>query len=252
MFKYLFLFFLSYQIFANDTYCVAHRANGFNELENSLGAIKEASLNRVKGIEIDIHHTKDGVSLVYHDEKLERLVIGSQCPVGKKIKDLLYADILKNCKLQNGELIPTLKEALMEISLGNSKLFIEIKDNKITSQDYLDIKSLFHERVSQISFISFDSRVLRKIRDYRQKDPYFMMTKLIRLNSTGNNINIRYYDGVDAKKISRRKVREYQKQNKIVGVYTKNKKKDILSEFNKGVDFITTDNYKVCKKLLNY
>ena len=255
MTKTILIFLFSFSVIGSDyfssPFCVAHRANGFNEIENSFSAIRAASSYGARGIEIDVHHTKDGRTLVYHDKELKRLVKGKDCPIGRKMKDLFFQEIQQNCKLINGEAIPSLRDALKEVSLGHSHLFIEIKDNKITESDYQEVKEFFFNKGSQISFISFDSKVLHRVRSYRKRDAFFKKIKIIKLKSRADNINLAQYDGIDTKKISRYNVRKFQAQHKIVGVYTKNRKKEITSEFIKGVHFVTTDDYRLCKSILN-
>ena len=240
---------LSQSLFAG-TFCVAHRANGFGEIENSFAAIKAANTNRVDGIEIDIQHTLDGETIVYHDKELNRLVFGDECKKGLKISKYKKEDIEK-CKLDNGESIPTLKSVLEEVSLGRSILFIELKDGIITEKDYLDIKEVFRGKANQVIFISFDSKVLKKVKEYGKKDNFFSQTKVLRLRGNGNRINLRAYDGIDTSRIDQVNVVKYQQSGKIVGVYTKNTKEQIKREFKKGVHFITTDNYNLCNSLVS-
>lgn len=52
---------------------IAHRGASAEKPENTLAAFRRALALRVDGIELDVHVTRDGVPVVFHDEKLKRL-----------------------------------------------------------------------------------------------------------------------------------------------------------------------------------
>lgn len=95
----------------------SHRA-GIDE--NSLEAFAQAIEFGATHIESDVHATKDGVAVLFHDETLERV-----SNTASAIADLTLSQ-LKEIRLTNGSFVPTLEEALIQ--------FPEIKLN-------LDIKS---------------------------------------------------------------------------------------------------------------
>ena len=102
---------------------VAHRGlhsikNGVPE--NSLPAFKLA-VEHGYGIEIDIHLTRDGEVIVFHDDTLERV-----CGVKKRICDITYNELSQYCLYDTDERIPTLKQVL-ELVSGKSVLLIEFK-----------------------------------------------------------------------------------------------------------------------------
>ncbi|MEC9282512.1 MAG: glycerophosphodiester phosphodiesterase family protein [Bdellovibrionota bacterium] len=245
---FFFIFFFSWQINA-ETKCVAHRALGYGGLENSLEAISQNVDQESWGLEIDIRHTRDGKTLVYHDTRLNRLVRGDQCPKKSKVSRLNFNEIIENCELANREKIPSLREALERLSFGNTKLFLEIKDNKITHQDYLDIFEFFSNRPEQIYFISFHKEVLEKIYQDSQLNAFLSKTKILLLKSNGNRLNLDRLHGIDTKKIGNKQVKKYQADGKLVGVYTKNHRSEIEEFIEKGVDFITTDKIPLCRSL---
>ena len=89
--------------------------------ENSRAAI-EAAIAAGYGIEIDLQLSKDGVAMVFHDERLERLTETIGLLSG------FTADALGRIQLRDSdECIPTLIEAL-DIVAGRAPLLIEIKD----------------------------------------------------------------------------------------------------------------------------
>ncbi|MCA0997362.1 phosphodiesterase [Salipiger pacificus] len=103
---------------------IAHRA--LHDLaagrpENSRAAIS-AAVEQGYGIEIDLQLSSDGVAMVFHDERLERLT-GARGLVGARDASELSALRLKG----GDEGIPTLTEVL-DLVAGRVPLLIEIKD----------------------------------------------------------------------------------------------------------------------------
>ena len=102
---------------------IAHRGLHQNDggiPENSIAAFK----NAVKfgfAIENDIHLTRDGEVVVFHDDTVSRM-----CGIDKKIKDMTLSEIKGLCLLNTNEAIPTLKECL-EVIDGRVPLLIEFK-----------------------------------------------------------------------------------------------------------------------------
>lgn len=106
---------------------IAHRGlHDENIPENSLAAFRAAA---EKGyiIENDIHLTKDGEVVVFHDDTLKRM-----CGVDSKIEEMTLAELKKLRLADSNEQIPTLKECLSEID-GRVPLLIEFKVNGNTS-----------------------------------------------------------------------------------------------------------------------
>jgi len=100
---------------------IAHRGLHDDERpENSLSAFK-AAVKRGFPIEIDIHLTKDGKVVVFHDETLKRM-----CGVDKCIADLTLREIKKHKLADSQETIPTLFECLEAVG-GKVPLLIEFK-----------------------------------------------------------------------------------------------------------------------------
>lgn len=88
--------------------------------ENSMAAFR-AALNRGYGIEIDLHLTKDGRLVVFHDDTLERM-----CGRPDIIERLTYKE-LKTCRLcGTSETIPTFEDVLSLVE-GRVPLLIELK-----------------------------------------------------------------------------------------------------------------------------
>lgn len=130
---------------------IAHRGGAGLRPENSMAAIEHAIELGVHGIEVDVHLSRDGEVIVYHDFRLNRYLTregGSWLPeTGAAIKDLtlpqlrLYdigrikPDTATAAKYPNqmpvdGELIPTLNEVAARMCQSDARdmtLLVELK-----------------------------------------------------------------------------------------------------------------------------
>lgn len=100
---------------------IAHRGNMSSDqknIENTLQAFSNA-LSAVDGIELDVHMTRDGILVVFHDNEINRLTDGQG-----NLLDLDY-DYIRTLRV-NGEKIPTLEE-VFSIMPFDKQIYIEIK-----------------------------------------------------------------------------------------------------------------------------
>jgi glycerophosphoryl diester phosphodiesterase len=89
-------------------------------LENSLSAAK-AAVDAGYAIEVDLHPSKDGIPMVFHDDRLDRLTVESGA---FRERD---AAALGNIHLGGtGDTVPTLRQ-LLELVAGKVGLVLELK-----------------------------------------------------------------------------------------------------------------------------
>ncbi len=88
--------------------------------ENSLAAFKKA-VDAGYGIEFDIHKTRDGHVVVFHDDTLVRM-----CGVEGRIEDKTLAELRELRLLGSDQGIPTLQELLALVD-GRVPLLVELK-----------------------------------------------------------------------------------------------------------------------------
>ncbi len=62
---------------------IAHRGASAEQPENTLVAFRRALALKVDGIELDVHVTRDGVAVVFHDDELQRLT-GERGPLAAR------------------------------------------------------------------------------------------------------------------------------------------------------------------------
>lgn len=109
---------------------IAHRGGSRESTENTIGAFQRATRIGAQGIETDIRLTRDGVVVIYHDERRGRVEGLGTDPAGPLISDTTYAELTSRTLAPVGEdkggrRVPTLKELLSEVKSG--LLNIEIK-----------------------------------------------------------------------------------------------------------------------------
>ena len=145
----------------NDKYAVllrrpfAHRGVHDDVPENSLPAFQKAiELNL--GIELDIHLTKDGQLVVFHDDNLVRMTGEDEF-----IKFLTYGE-LKAYKLNNTEYTIPLLTDVLNLVKGKVPILIEIKTNNDMKKLVPALKNLL-DGYKGVTFIqSFNPFVLRR------------------------------------------------------------------------------------------
>ena len=88
--------------------------------ENSMAAFR-AAVAHGYGIELDIHITRDGKVVVFHDDTLERM-----CGEHGKVEDYTLEELQKFHLLNTTERIPELQEVLEYVD-GRVPLLVELK-----------------------------------------------------------------------------------------------------------------------------
>lgn len=132
----------------------AHRGGAGVHPENTMSAFAHAVGLGYRYLETDVHATKDGVLLAFHDEDLLRT-----CGVDVKIGDITFAES-QQIKVHGSEHIPTLSELLE--TWPEVRLNIDCKAD--TALEPL-IQALGHADVRKRTCIgSFSDRRLRHLR----------------------------------------------------------------------------------------
>jgi len=235
----------------SKTLCVAHRGNSSEELENSMAALISAKKLKSPAIEFDIHHTKDGQAIVMHDPTLKRTAKskrGGECPLNVKIKNLTLSKIQSECRLKNGEDIPTLEEVLQYFHRSRMILLVELKDSpNIETLELL--QKYYRQNPEKIRLISFKESALNKTRKNIAKGMLKNGTKLFHISSKPSKVSFSY-DGVAVRKPSATFIRKAQKNKKLISVWTINSKREMKKYSRLGVDFLTTNKPRVCVGLI--
>ena len=152
---------------------VAHRGGSHLAPENTLAAFRNALTLPIDAIELDVHMSRDGHAVVFHDYTVDKRTNGSG-----NILDLDFAYLRSldaAAHFPGGwpepQQIPTLHEVL-ELAKGHVQVYIEIKQSKRngTFGSYPNIAETVVEEVravgmlDQVLVISFDWTILPVIK----------------------------------------------------------------------------------------
>ena len=115
---------------ARGTAIIAHRGGSKESTENTIEAFQRAIRIGADGIETDIRLTRDGVVVIYHDERIGRVEGIKSTTPGQLVSEMTYAELSSHSLLpvgneRGGRRAPTLKDLLNEVKSG--LLNIEIK-----------------------------------------------------------------------------------------------------------------------------
>lgn len=143
-----------------QTKVIAHRGYWDTEgsAQNSITALNKAHEIKAYGSEFDVIITSDGVTVVNHDDVIE----------GMRIEETPYEKI-KDLKLKNGEVLPTLEEYLIAGKANNgTQLILEIKPHKTKENEdravaaTLALVKKYHLE-SQVEYISFSLNISKEL-----------------------------------------------------------------------------------------
>ena len=118
-----------------DTVILLHRGAGDYAPENTLSAIRAGFELGADGVELDFRRTKDGVIVLFHDDRLERLLDG----VGS-IEELYYEELLLYtfrglpAPAAQTERVPTLRDVLQLVRDHGGLLHLDIKQPGIDDE----------------------------------------------------------------------------------------------------------------------
>ena len=217
----------------------AHR--GYGIPENSMLSFRRAVEQQVGWIEFDVHLTRDGEFIVWHDSTLKKL--GKIAPVSS-----FSSQELREYDIGEGERMPLLREVLEEFN-GQVNLNIELK-TKMAGKNLMDYLSSF-DREKRWMISSFHLEALKTLREqavdadlgYLYLLPFSDHVKIAKVNGF-TSINPFYL------LLSKKRARSAHKNGIRVVPWTVNKKKALRKMVRMEADIIITDRVKLAKKVL--
>lgn len=251
VFSIFFLILINLHLNINaQTQIVAHRGywNTSGSAQNSITALVKADSLHIYGSETDVWLSADGVPMVNHDDSI--LCNGRKISVQDS-----DAKTLKSTRLKNGENLPTLEAYLNAFEkCKQTKLIIELKKHRTKNQeDELAGKVLkmirkrkLQNRVEYISFgLNFTTKLI-------QLDPsasvFYLNGDLSpRVMNEIGAAGIDYHYSVIYKHPEW--VEMAHKLGLKVNVWTVDKPEDIQKMLDLKVDFITTNDPLLVKKM---
>lgn len=140
---------------------IGHRGASHDAPENTLASIRLAWKQNADASETDVHLSKDGQIVVFHDFNTRRITRRNRKVVDQTLAELKELDIGRWKGEQfAGERMPTLAEYLAEIPPGK-RLFIEIKCGPEIVPRLAEVLHAAHNRPEQTCLISFSYDVMR-------------------------------------------------------------------------------------------
>ncbi len=147
-----------------QTQVIAHRGYWDTEgsAQNSIAALEKCQEINIYGSEFDVYITQDGTLVVNHDDSI----------CGKAIEFSTYA-ALQECRLNNGEKLPTLEHYFRTGKKDPAtRLILEIKPHKQVINEDRAVKAILemvkeYGLEEQVEYISFSMNICKELM-YRQ------------------------------------------------------------------------------------
>lgn len=149
---------------------IAHRGASFYAPENSWAAFKLAIAQKVDGIEVDVHLTKDKKIVIMHDINTDRTGDKSSFIEESSYAELKEIDIGSWFGLEfKDQKIPLLEEVLLKIPL-NLDLYVEIKSDLKIIDPLLELLAKYKEQKARLVLFSFNLELVsilkKNLQDY--------------------------------------------------------------------------------------
>lgn len=146
---------------------IAHRGASAERPENTLTAFRRALALDVDGIELDVHVTRDGVPVVFHDPTLRRLT-GTAGRLARKTWTELRA-----LRVRGSEPIPRLIDVL-RLTRGLAVVQIELKSGPVAPV----IRAIRSAHAAEwVILASFDRRLVAAARDLAPGIPRMLISE---------------------------------------------------------------------------
>lgn len=226
-----------------DVKLTAHR--GFSGIapENTLIAFEKSGEYGFYATECDVHLTKDGVWVIYHDDNIFRLTNGY-----KNIEDATYEE-LQEYVIDNGvnvdyypnQKIPTLEEYL--IICKDMKIIpqIEIKNgSKEKLQEILDLLEKYELKENAI-IISFKSEMIKKVRELDENIELWYLVEEITEENIKTSKDNNYKLAFNYKKNDEEIIKTAIGQGLTLCAWMVDDLASLEELYNLGVNYITTN-----------
>lgn len=147
----------------------AHRGASSDYPENTILSLKEGIKSGAKGLEIDVHKSKDNRLIVIHDEDIERTFLGKGLVKDFTLEELKSFKNRKKLFRDNEEChIPILEEVLELIKDLDILLNIELKTDIINYDGIEEDVIMLIEKYGikdKVIISSFNHESIRKVKD---------------------------------------------------------------------------------------
>lgn len=231
----------------SQTKVIAHR--GYWDCEgsaqNSITALNKAHEVGVYGSEFDVLITADGIPVVNHNDSIQGFCI--ETSLYEKIKDL---------KLKNGEVLPTLEDYLIQGKQNKgTQLILEIKPHKRVVNEDRAVTAILalvqkYQLEDQVEYISFSMNICKEL---IRRAPAAQVAYL-RGEVSPADLKVLGFTGLDYHyKVFEKNptwIQEAKNAGLTVNVWTVDDPAVMQSMIEQNVDFITTDKPEQLKEIV--
>lgn len=218
---------------------IAHRGLSSMETENTIEAFVAAANRNYWGIETDVHVTKDGKFVVFHDDSTERMT-GKKLVVEKTSYKKLSKLVMDNNGIKSR--IPLFEEYLAVCKKYGKKAVVELK-NEFNSEDIKKLIKIIEKvnYIANVLFISFHFDNLIKVRtilptqDVQFLTGTFSEDLLEKLRKNNFGIDIKYTE------LNEKNIAELKKKDILINCWTCDKPQKAAVLAALGVNYITTN-----------
>lgn len=231
----------------SQTKVIAHR--GYWDCEgsaqNSITALNKAHEVGVYGSEFDVLITADGIPVVNHNDSIQ----------GFCIETSLYEEI-KDLKLKNGEVLPTLEDYLIQGKQNKgTQLILEIKPHKRVVNEDRAVTAILalvqkYQLENQVEYISFSMNICKEL---IRRAPAAQVAYL-RGEVSPADLKVLGFTGLDYHyKVFEKNptwIQEAKNAGLTVNVWTVDDPAVMQSMIEQNVDFITTDKPEQLKEIV--
>ena len=214
----------------NHPLIIAHRGFSGRYPENTLAAVRAAIDLGVDFVEIDVHETRDGELIVFHDYRLNRI-----CGVPGRVQDKTLAEIRRSNRQ-----VPTLAKVLRKCR-GKVRVLIEIK-----GADPRKVAAVIVKQCMERDVIVFSLSIPR-LKAFAEAAPYITRFGLIARNLDPQIARLKSAVSVRGLGLSRRLltsprvVQDIHRRGWKFFVWTVNREVEVRKLARWGVDGIITN-----------
>jgi len=234
----LVLFLNSCKMEEDNFLVIGHRGAMGYETENTLASIQKALEFEVDMIEIDVFNIKSGETVVFHDERLERISNASG-----SIEEYYLADI-KKVILDGNHRIPLLQDVLKLVD-NKGVLNIELKGAKTAGRVNFITDFYIKKRGWTLDNIVISSFNWDELREMRRINPDIAIAVLTEENPIDAIPVAKELNAIAInpwfKKLTAEQTKQIQEEGFKVYTYTVNETDDIAKMREFGVDGIFTN-----------
>ena len=228
----------------SETKMIAHRGVSGLEKENTLAAFIAAGNRSYWGVETDIHRTRDGRMIVFHDDNAKR-VAGEDLVIEETNYETLRGLTLFDLDGETKRIdlhMPSLKEYIRICKKYGKICVLELKN----AMEELDICRVIEEireeeYLDQVVFISFNTQNLIYVRKHCKEQRVQQLSSKM----TEEIFEIAKREGFDLdiyyKELSEDWIRRAHEAGMVVNCWTVNEKEDAERLVAWGIDQITTN-----------